>query len=42
MYVDVSFLIDVEKLIAGCKINMGAKFEMEHFRMMHYFSGLEV
>ena len=39
--VDGFFLIGVEKLIAVCKADMEAEFEMD-IDMMHYFLGLEV
>jgi hypothetical protein len=36
------FLIGVEKLIAGCKVNLAPEFEMKYIDMMHYFLDLEV
>jgi hypothetical protein len=36
------FLTGAEKLIAGCKEDMAAEFEMKDIGMMHYFLGLEV
>jgi hypothetical protein len=42
LYVDDLFLIGVEKLIAGCNVDMVVEFEMKEICMMHYFLGFEV
>jgi hypothetical protein len=42
LYVDDLFLTSLEKLIAGCKANMVAEFEMKDISMMHYISRLVV
>ena len=42
LYVYGMFLTSSEKLIAGCKATMAAKFEMKDIDMMPYFLGLEV
>ena len=42
LYVNDMFLIGLEKLIARCKTDMAAEFEMKDIGLMHYFLGLEV
>jgi len=42
LYVDDLFLTRDEQLIADCKVNLAAKFEMKDLGLMHYFLGLEV
>jgi hypothetical protein len=42
LYVDDLFLIGPEKLIADCKRDLAAEFEMKDLALMHYFLGLEV
>jgi hypothetical protein len=42
LYVDDLFLTGDEQLIADCKVNLAAKFEMKDLGLMHYFLGLEV
>jgi hypothetical protein len=42
LYVDDLFLIGDEQMIADCKTNLAAEFEMKHLGLMHYFLGLEV
>lgn len=41
LYVDEWFVTSAEKLIAWCKEDMAAKFEMKDIGMMHYFLSLE-
>jgi hypothetical protein len=42
LYVDDLFLTGDEQLIADCKKNLVAEFEMKDLGLMHYFLGLEV
>jgi hypothetical protein len=42
LYVDDLFLSGNEQLIADCKTNLAAEFEMKDLGLMHYFLGLEV
>jgi hypothetical protein len=42
LYVDDLFLTGDEQLIADCKANLVAEFEMKDLGLMHYFFGLEV
>jgi len=42
LYVDDLFLTGNENLIAGCKKELTAEFEMKDLGPMHYFLGLEV
>jgi hypothetical protein len=42
LYVDDLFLTRDEQLIADCKVNLAAEFEMKDIGLMHYFLGLEV
>jgi hypothetical protein len=42
LYVDDLFLTGDEQLIADCKVNLAAEFEMKYLGLMHYFLGLEV
>jgi hypothetical protein len=42
LYVDDLFLTRDEQLIADCKVNLAAEFEMKDLGLMHYFLGLEV
>jgi hypothetical protein len=42
LYVDDLFLTGDEKLIADCKVNLVAEFDMKDLGLMHYFLGLEV
>jgi hypothetical protein len=42
LYVDDLFLTGDKQLIANCKKNLVAKFEMKDLGSMHYFLGLEV
>jgi hypothetical protein len=42
LYVDDLFLTGDEQLIAECKGNLAAEFEMKDLGLMHYFLGLEV
>jgi hypothetical protein len=42
LYVDDLFLIGDGQLIAYCKTNLVAEFEMKDLGLMHYFLGLEV
>jgi hypothetical protein len=42
LYVDDIFLTGSERLIAKCKRELTAKFEMKYLGFMHYFLGLEV
>jgi hypothetical protein len=42
LYVDDLFLTGDEQLIADCKVNLVAEFEMKDLGLMHYFLGLEV
>jgi hypothetical protein len=42
LYVDDLFLTGDEQLIADCKANLAAEFEMKYLGFMHYFLGLEV
>jgi hypothetical protein len=42
LYVDDLFLTGDEQLIADCKANLAAEFEMKDLGLMHYFLGLEV
>jgi hypothetical protein len=41
LYVDDLFLTGDEQLIADCKVNLVAEFEMKDLGLMHYFLGLE-
>jgi hypothetical protein len=42
LYVDDLFLTRDEQLIADCKVNLAAEFEIKDLELMHYFLGLEV
>jgi hypothetical protein len=42
LYVDDLILTGVERLIAGCKLDLASEFEMKDIGPMHYFLGLEV
>jgi hypothetical protein len=42
LYLDDLFLMGAKKLIAGCKVDLAAEFEMKEIGMMHCFLGLEV
>jgi hypothetical protein len=42
LYVDDLFLTEDEQLIADCKANLAAEFEMKDLGLIHYFLGLEV
>ena len=37
LYVDDLFFIATKRLIAGCKSELAAKFEMKDIGLMHYF-----
>jgi hypothetical protein len=42
LYVDDLFLTGDEQLIADCKVNLAAEFEMKDLGLMHYFLRFEV
>ncbi len=42
LYVDDLFLTGSSRLIEDYKKNLAAEFDMNDFRQMHYFLGLEV
>ena len=42
LHVDDLFLIGLEKLIVGLKVDMAVEFEMKDIGMMYYFLGLDV
>jgi hypothetical protein len=42
LYVDDLFMTGSEKLIADCKRDLAAEFEMNDLGLMHYFLSLEV
>ena len=42
LYVDDLFITGAERLIQGCKHDLGSYFEMKDIHLMHYFLGPEV